>query len=322
MPEDEKPRLIVVTKHLKTDFTLDRDIFTIGRNVASDIVIDDPMVSRQHARLQRTPDGYKITDLGSSNGLRAGSTPVTEKILRDGDVLSIGDTVSLKYIAPARETVPVPAIPPSYAGTTAAQAAPTFWSKLGISQRTAMICIGVIVVCAIAGFIYGFYFLPSDGPTSPTVSSPVKVSVQDTQYASSDQRAILNELGNPPSWILVDGAVEPGKEAHRIESWIYPGENTVCEFIDGKLTDRRTVSLEPAGESATTEISPAGLNGDMTLPEVRSVLNEEGEPVDPVEINNCPDCKAYHFPANRLVISFKDNTLLTAQTYVYMKGGE
>jgi len=53
---------------------------TIGRAADSDIVIDDNMVSRHHARLDMQANAYVLTDLGSTNGTwvngRRISTPV------------------------------------------------------------------------------------------------------------------------------------------------------------------------------------------------------------------------------------------------------
>jgi hypothetical protein len=285
-------------------------------------VIDDPVVSRQHARLERTQDGYKIVDLGSANGLQYGPEAISEKILRDGDVLRIADSVSLTYRAPEKKPEPVPAGPPVHVDAASVQAAPTFWSKLGISQRAAMIWLGVLVVGLVAGFLYGFYFLSPDEPASPAAGPPVKVSVPGSPYPSADQRVVLDELGHPPSWVLVDGPIEPNGEVQRIESWIYPDKDTMYDFTDGKLTEYYTVSLEPASQNNTSKISPSDLSRDMTLAEVRSLLGEDGEQADSVEVKDYPNCQAYHFPENVLVISFLDDNLFTAQTYVYMKGEE
>jgi hypothetical protein len=308
------PRLVITTGHTTKEFTLDRDTLIIGRSTASDIVIDDPVVSRQHARLERTHDSYKIVDLGSANGLMYGPEAITEKMLRDGDVLRITDSVSLTYRAPVKAPEAVPA------GAVATPAAPTIWSKLGISRRVAMIWIGVLIVGVVAGFLYGFYFLSPDEPASPAADPPVKVSAPGPQYPSADQRVVLDELGNPPSWVLVDGPIEPNGEVQRIESWIYPDKDTMYDFTDGKLTEYYTVSLEPASQNKPTKISPSDLSRDMTLAEVRSLLDEDGEQAESVEIKGYPDCKAYHFPENGLVISFLDDNLFTAQTYVYMRG--
>jgi hypothetical protein len=40
----------------------------VGRVAGNDLVIADPAVSRQHAVLERTADGFVLTDLGSANG--------------------------------------------------------------------------------------------------------------------------------------------------------------------------------------------------------------------------------------------------------------
>jgi hypothetical protein len=310
------PRLIVTTHHTTTEFTLNRDVFIIGRSSASDIVIDDPVVSRQHARLERTGGSYKIVDLGSSNGLQYGPEKITEKILKDSDVIRIADSVSFTYSAPVMEPGPITA------GTATAQAAPTIWEKLGISPRAVKIWLVVLIVGVVAGFLYGFYTISPQETPAPAVKHPVKVTVSSSPYSSADQRAILNELGSPPSWILVDGPIKPGGEVHRVESWIYPVADTMCDFIDGRLTERTDVSLDPISQNDTPKIGPGALTGDMTLAEVRSLLDEDGEPVEPVDIEEYPDCRAYHFPENKLVISFLDDNLFTAQTYVYMREGE
>jgi S1-C subfamily serine protease len=69
------------------------DRFLIGRDEGCDLVLDDPLVSREHAALTVSGDDVELTDLGSSNGTRLngrmvhGSTPVTT-----GDVIEIGDS--------------------------------------------------------------------------------------------------------------------------------------------------------------------------------------------------------------------------------------
>lgn len=64
--------------------------WSIGRDPASDIVIDDPTVSRRHAELRWTPDGYALTDLGSLNGSHANGVQVSAALLRPGDELVLG----------------------------------------------------------------------------------------------------------------------------------------------------------------------------------------------------------------------------------------
>jgi ABC-type multidrug transport system ATPase subunit len=79
------------------EVTLTNDAYTLGRNPDNDIVINDPSVSRAHARLERRGDDYEIVDLGSTNGLTYGGAKVERKLLTAGDTLSIGTSVMLTY---------------------------------------------------------------------------------------------------------------------------------------------------------------------------------------------------------------------------------
>ena len=49
-------------------FELVQEELTIGRDITNRIVINDPEVSRKHARLVLQSGSYVIEDLGSTNG--------------------------------------------------------------------------------------------------------------------------------------------------------------------------------------------------------------------------------------------------------------
>ena len=238
------PKLVVTTYRGTTEFTLDQEFLTIGRSSNNDIVIDDPVVSRQHAKLERMHQGYKIIDLGSANGLKYNNLSFTEKSLEEGDVLWISDTVSLTYKAPVEDTLPEKV--QASVGATDSAETPNIWAKPGISRRLVMIWLCVLVVGLIGGFLYGFYFLPADEPGSPADGQPDGMSAPEPQYTSADQRTILDELGQPPSWILMDGPVKGSGKDQRVESWIYPDADTMCSFVNGRLTERSEISLDPA----------------------------------------------------------------------------
>ncbi len=92
---------------------------TIGRDPITDIAINDPEVSRQHARLTKTNDSYQIEDLQSTNGtfvngVQIGVDPVQ---LAHGNEIQLGSGVVLIFeLAPETdddEEVPVKtAVPP------------------------------------------------------------------------------------------------------------------------------------------------------------------------------------------------------------------
>lgn len=66
------------------------DLITIGRAPSNDVVIDDPTVSAQHASLTKLPSGYRLKDLGSSNGTQINGLSITEAGLKDGAEIRFG----------------------------------------------------------------------------------------------------------------------------------------------------------------------------------------------------------------------------------------
>jgi hypothetical protein len=73
-------------------FILGDDIVTIGRLTESVLVLEDPNVSRQHAEIRPTGNGFVLADLGSTNGSKVNGVKVSERVLQDGDELTFGGT--------------------------------------------------------------------------------------------------------------------------------------------------------------------------------------------------------------------------------------
>jgi hypothetical protein len=63
---------------------------TIGRSKESDIFLDDVTVSRSHAKINKTPSGIGISDLGSLNGTYVNNQSLGNKELNSGDEIQIG----------------------------------------------------------------------------------------------------------------------------------------------------------------------------------------------------------------------------------------
>src|SRR5262245_19431833 len=73
-----------------TRFTLDHDVTRLGRHPDSEISLDDITVSRRHAEVQRTAEGYMVADSGSLNGTYVNQERVERAALRHGDEVQIG----------------------------------------------------------------------------------------------------------------------------------------------------------------------------------------------------------------------------------------
>jgi hypothetical protein len=68
--------------------------FTIGRTQDCDLRIADLSVSRRHAQLSRSEDGWLLSDLGSHNGTRVNGWLVREPVpVRAGDLLQFGSAM-------------------------------------------------------------------------------------------------------------------------------------------------------------------------------------------------------------------------------------
>jgi len=66
--------------------------FVIGRTTDSDLVVNDTNVSRRHVELRHAPEGFVLRDLKSTNGTKVNGARVTERLLADGDEISVGNT--------------------------------------------------------------------------------------------------------------------------------------------------------------------------------------------------------------------------------------
>jgi transcriptional regulator with PAS, ATPase and Fis domain len=64
---------------------------------------EDPQASRKHASVHRSPAGeLRLVDEGSRNGTRVNGQRVTEAVLEDGDVISVGGSFLVVSLEPER----------------------------------------------------------------------------------------------------------------------------------------------------------------------------------------------------------------------------
>jgi pSer/pThr/pTyr-binding forkhead associated (FHA) protein/DNA-directed RNA polymerase subunit RPC12/RpoP len=69
---------------------LQREWTRVGRSLAADVRFDDPTVSRRHALIVRQPDGVRVLDDRSLNGVFVNGERVEWRELHDTDEIVVG----------------------------------------------------------------------------------------------------------------------------------------------------------------------------------------------------------------------------------------
>lgn len=80
-------------------FVIDREVITAGRHPESDVFLDDITVSRRHAEIVRSPDGFEMIDVGSLNGTYVNRERIDRVKLKNGDEIQIGKFKLLFFTA-------------------------------------------------------------------------------------------------------------------------------------------------------------------------------------------------------------------------------
>ncbi|MDZ4770209.1 MAG: FHA domain-containing protein [Chloroflexota bacterium] len=159
-------------------YDLNKDIVTIGRDITNDIVINDPEVSRHHLRFARGADGFSLEDLGSTNGTFVNGQRLNgARPLRPGDMLGLGETVTLTY-----ETV----------GATRAEDVPGSLTSPSAGSRPAPQ--PVQPQPAASGYIPPQPVQPQPGQFTPNYAQPN--AGQPVQPAYSPAPAGVNPMGD------------------------------------------------------------------------------------------------------------------------------
>ena len=78
----------------ETHLEIPGPVCVLGRASSANIVLEEESVSKQHARLTHSDEGYRIEDLGSSNGTFVNGKRVHgEQEIQPGDLLRLGPVI-------------------------------------------------------------------------------------------------------------------------------------------------------------------------------------------------------------------------------------
>ncbi len=175
-------RLIVRTgPNPGSAFDIVKERTLMGRDVTCDVVIGDAEVSREHARLTRTPGGYVVEDLGSTNGTFVnGERIMAPRVLNSGDLVGLSENVTLTFSSTSPEsaatmmstsaspqTVPpkAPAAPAPAAAPAPQYAPPPMQQPAvdeGPKKRSPWMyagcgCLVLLVILGVVGFLMDMY---------------------------------------------------------------------------------------------------------------------------------------------------------------------
>ncbi|MGD8412944.1 MAG: FHA domain-containing protein [Candidatus Latescibacterota bacterium] len=88
---EEPGRLVEVTDQGETTYVLDRPLILIGKDPASDIVVEGRMVGDYHAEITYESGRYTIRHLDGRRKLTVGGKAVRESALTDCDEVGLAD---------------------------------------------------------------------------------------------------------------------------------------------------------------------------------------------------------------------------------------
>lgn len=123
------------------EFDLNVNLYVLGRSEEANLRIDDPSISRAHARLDGDDHQWTISDLDSINGILVNGVKRDDYLLKSGDIIELG-TVQLRFVPPGE---PYEYRPPSD-GSVAADTSSGKPNKL-------FVILGAIAVLAIVAIL-------------------------------------------------------------------------------------------------------------------------------------------------------------------------
>ncbi len=92
----------------RAEYTLEEDVYTLGRSATCQIVVPRNVVSRLHAKIERVGPRYVLSDIGSANGTFVNGRQIHDQhLLKDRDAIGLGaSTPLLRFMDPDPTFVP------------------------------------------------------------------------------------------------------------------------------------------------------------------------------------------------------------------------
>jgi len=159
-------RLVMITPPAPgAEFALTQEKVRIGRAEDLAVWINHRSISREHAEIQKEPDGgFRLIDLGSANGVRVNGEDVQNALLTAGDVLELGQ-VRFRFVAAGEHYA-------FEADRTVQMDAVSMEPDLGGSRAPIMAAIAIVVIAVIGAVALAFWGGGGDETTVTPLDTP------------------------------------------------------------------------------------------------------------------------------------------------------
>jgi pSer/pThr/pTyr-binding forkhead associated (FHA) protein len=191
---------------------LEGAVLTMGRGSENDVVLAEHGVSRRHVRIQRVPQGWVLTDLGSTNGTFVNGQRIGDgHLLQAGDRVTIGSTVVEVQLA-------------EEAGAWLAEEGEQETTTSGRPRSLLMVLGAVCAVLVLVGLVLLLVTLlrPEDAPPAETPANQIEQFITDMPIPTELQDVMTSVVPLLPSGLPFlrgeetptpnPGAARPGRE--------------------------------------------------------------------------------------------------------------
>jgi pSer/pThr/pTyr-binding forkhead associated (FHA) protein len=251
-----------------TQYLLDREDLVVGRHPTADIRLDDPLVSRFHARLRVSGSSVLLEDLGSTGGTRVNGARLQGPChLQSGDVVSFA-TVDARYEQAEKEVGDITGV----VDATSRSGAPPAARSPKRHRKVPVIAILGLIVAAISAVAaaYPVFFRSATNNKVADYQASVATFCRDvsgeldahTFYTLPgsggfvfDKQAYLNKL-----------AAVPGSLRDQFRGLSSPPKSLSGQFETAQSEERSFETAVTAYATALAPIPVDQLNEDATNP--------------------------------------------------------
>ena len=224
--------------------------WSLGRDPeTSDVVLEDPMVSRKHAIMRSTPEGFLFENLSSVNPATQNGMVIAEPVLlKEGDIIQIGSTFfhftekAPEIEEPAPEPAP-PAAKEPEEPEAAAMASELHFGPTPDTRWLLKVISGPNAGAEFAMHKSATYLIGKDPNICDIVFQDLSVSRQHARLTIDDEdNAFIEDLGSR-NGVIVNGELIDTKQLLSTQDLVALGTTTF--LVIDRLEARETIISPP-----------------------------------------------------------------------------